>query len=105
MTVTKSNFPRDAPALIKTALSSITTTIMAAPAAVEFTLLKRGEILGPRLGTFVKKSKSNPDNNAVEIATPGLIAMTSRGVVSHLSRDHARGSDAIRWVHVPFETL
>ncbi|KAI5832796.1 hypothetical protein K523DRAFT_297441 [Schizophyllum commune Tattone D] len=78
---------------------------MAAPAAVEFTLLKRGEILGPRLGIYVKRSKSNPDNNAVEIATPGLIAMTSRGVVPHLSRDHARGSEAVRWVHVPFESF
>ncbi|KAL1703351.1 tRNA-guanine(15) transglycosylase-like protein [Schizophyllum commune] len=78
---------------------------MAAPATVEFTLLERGEILGPRLGTFVKRSKGHPDSNAVEIATPGLIAMTSRGVVPHLSRDHARGSEAVRWVHVPFESF
>ncbi|KAL1747335.1 tRNA-guanine(15) transglycosylase-like protein [Schizophyllum fasciatum] len=78
---------------------------MASHTTVAFSLSKAEHTLGPRLGNFVKKSKENPDANAVEIATPGLITMTSRGVVPHLSRDHTRGADAIQWIHVPFESF
>ena len=56
---------------------------------------------GPRLG---KLSLNRPDAT-LEILTPGIITSTSRGVVPHLSRDNTRATDAIRWVHVPFETL
>ncbi|ETW77151.1 hypothetical protein HETIRDRAFT_65670 [Heterobasidion irregulare TC 32-1] len=56
---------------------------------------------GPRLG---KLSLNRPDA-MLEILTPGIITSTSRGVVPHLSRDNTRATDAIRWVHVPFETF
>ncbi|KAF9473030.1 tRNA-guanine transglycosylase [Pholiota conissans] len=56
---------------------------------------------GPRLGSVVLKRPSID----IEIATPGLLATTSRGAVPHLSRDHVRISDAIRWVNVSFETF
>lgn len=41
----------------------------------------------------------------LEIHTPGIMAVTSRGVVPHLSGDHVATTDAIRWVHVPIESL
>ena len=59
----------------------------------------------PRLGT-VSLSRPPEDNTAsIEVPTPGLITSTSRGVVPHLSGDHTALSEAIRWVHVPFESL
>jgi hypothetical protein len=58
---------------------------------------------GPRLGrATLKRTDGSP---AIELDTPGLLATTSRGVIPHLSRDHHRLTKAIRWVHVPFETL
>ncbi|KAH8112424.1 tRNA-guanine(15) transglycosylase-like protein [Phellopilus nigrolimitatus] len=39
------------------------------------------------------------------ISTPGFITSTSRGVVPHLTRDHVEATDAVKWVHVPFETF
>lgn len=57
----------------------------------------------PRLGTV---SLRRQDGSEVEdIATPGLITTTSRGIVPHLSRDHVEGTDAIRWAQIHFETL
>ncbi|KAJ7502767.1 tRNA-guanine(15) transglycosylase-like protein [Mycena galericulata] len=53
--------------------------------------------LGPRTGTVTLRS--------VSISTPALIAATSRGVVPHLSRDQYKRTEALRWVHVPFETF
>jgi hypothetical protein len=58
---------------------------------------------GPRLGRA--SLKRNNDSPAVEIDTPGLLTTTSRGVIPHLSRDHHRFTEAIRWVLIPFETL
>jgi hypothetical protein len=58
---------------------------------------------GPRLGRA--SLKRNNGLSAVEIDTPGLLTTTSRGVIPHLSRDHHRFTEAIRWVLIPFETL
>ncbi|KAG6379615.1 hypothetical protein JVT61DRAFT_10124 [Boletus reticuloceps] len=41
----------------------------------------------------------------ITMDTPNILVGTSRGVVPHLSRDHTHGSDAIQWLHVPFESL
>ena len=58
---------------------------------------------GPRIGLV---SVQRQDGTApVAIRTPGMVTATSRGVVPHLSRDHVRLTKAIRWVHVPFESL
>ena len=57
----------------------------------------------PRLGTVALSRQS--ENTTLEVHTPGLITSTSRGVVPHLSGDHTKASEAIRWVHVPFESL
>ncbi|KAH9974314.1 tRNA-guanine(15) transglycosylase-like protein [Lactifluus volemus] len=51
----------------------------------------------PRLGTLSLQRHS--DN--IEIDTPSLITCTSRGLVPHLSGDHTRVSEAIRWLNVP----
>lgn len=59
---------------------------------------------GPRLGSITLRRGADTESN-VTIATPGLLASTSRGAVPHLSRDHVRITDALRWVNVPFETL
>ena len=68
------------------------------------------ELFGSRLGSFQvskKNSKSNGNGNGrkIELETPNLITSTSRGVVPHLTLDHVMTTDAIKWVHVPFETL
>lgn len=67
---------------------------------------------GPRLGSLkFRRVPSNETTNVPsypaerEILTPGLLTTTSRGVIPHLSRDHAGGSNAVRWVNIPFETL
>ncbi|TFK35426.1 tRNA-guanine(15) transglycosylase-like protein [Crucibulum laeve] len=61
---------------------------------------------GPRLGTVVfKRPGCTTDQPFVTIPTPGLLTATSRGVVPHLSRDHHRKTQAIKWVHIPFETF
>ncbi|KAH9064592.1 tRNA-guanine(15) transglycosylase-like protein [Lactarius vividus] len=57
----------------------------------------------PRLGSLSVHRAS--ENTTISVSTPGLITSTSRGVVPHLSSDHTRISDAIRWVHVPFESF
>jgi len=57
----------------------------------------------PRLGTVALSRLS--ENTSIEVPTPGLITSTSRGVVPHLSGDHTALSEAISWVHVPFESL
>lgn len=57
---------------------------------------------GARLGTL---TLCRPDGTDVKLSTPGMVCWTSRGVVPHLSRDHVLATDAIKWVHVPFETL
>lgn len=58
--------------------------------------------IGPRLGALTLR---RPDGDEIKLHTPGLICWTSRGVVPHLTRDHVLKSDAVKWVHVPFETL
>lgn len=59
-------------------------------------------IYGPRLGRAAVKKASGSE---IKIDTPGLLASTSRGVVPHLTQDHIGRTDAVKWVHVPFETL
>ncbi len=59
---------------------------------------------GPRLGSITLKRNADMASN-VTIATPGLFAGTSRGAVPHLSRDHVRITEALRWVNIPFESL
>ncbi|KJA20345.1 hypothetical protein HYPSUDRAFT_142342 [Hypholoma sublateritium FD-334 SS-4] len=59
---------------------------------------------GPRLGTITLRRGADTASSII-IATPGLLASTSRGAVPHLSRDHVRITDALRWVNVPFETF
>ncbi|KDQ54042.1 hypothetical protein JAAARDRAFT_196811 [Jaapia argillacea MUCL 33604] len=57
----------------------------------------------PRLGRVIL---SRPDDStATDIETPGPITATSRGIVPHLSRDNLRATNAIRWVHIPFESF
>ncbi|KIY45296.1 tRNA-guanine transglycosylase [Fistulina hepatica ATCC 64428] len=55
---------------------------------------------GPRLGVV-----SQEISETTTIETPGILVSTSRGVVSHLSRDNVRKTAAIRWLNVPFETF
>ncbi|KAH9167063.1 tRNA-guanine(15) transglycosylase-like protein [Lactarius sanguifluus] len=57
----------------------------------------------PRLGSLSVHRAS--EDTTISVSTPGLITSTSRGVVPHLSSDHTRVSDAIQWVHVPFESF
>lgn len=60
-------------------------------------------LFGPRLARLgVQRPDGSPP---LEVYTPALITATSRGVVPHLSRDHVRTTQAIRWVHVPFESF
>ncbi|KAG6827804.1 hypothetical protein H0H92_010411 [Tricholoma furcatifolium] len=56
---------------------------------------------GPRRGTLVLE---RPNGHCITLQTPAMLTGTSRGVVPHLSRDHVKGSAAISWIHVPFET-
>ncbi|PPQ87622.1 hypothetical protein CVT25_005807 [Psilocybe cyanescens] len=85
----------------------------AVAATFSFTLSSSSARHGPRIGTLVTR---RPDASAsgsagagamteIQIQTPGMLTTTSRGVVPHLSRDHHRGSAAIRWVNIPFETF
>lgn len=60
---------------------------------------------GFRLGSVTLRRGPSDSSTTINIATPGLLASTSRGAVPHLSRDHVRMTDAIRWANVPFETL
>jgi hypothetical protein len=59
----------------------------------------------PRVGIVSLSRESENNDLSLEVHTPGLITSTSRGVVPHLSGDHTNASEAIRWVHVPFESL
>ncbi|ESK95789.1 trna-guanine transglycosylase family protein [Moniliophthora roreri MCA 2997] len=53
---------------------------------------------GPRVGQLTFK-------DALTIPTPNILAPTSRGVVSHLSRDNLLRANSITWIHVPFESF
>ncbi|KAF8892347.1 tRNA-guanine(15) transglycosylase-like protein [Gymnopilus junonius] len=59
---------------------------------------------GPRIGNILYR-RTGPSSEPIQIATPGILTATSRGVVPHLSRDNHRATNAIRWVNVPFETF
>ncbi|KAF8892620.1 tRNA-guanine(15) transglycosylase-like protein [Infundibulicybe gibba] len=67
--------------------------ILASPVSSKF---------GPRLGSLIIQRPNHPDQ---KIATPGLLASTSRGVIPHLSRDHYAATSSVQWVHVPFESF
>jgi len=71
---------------------------------LRFHIQSASATFSPRLGT-VSLSRPPEENASIEVPTPGLITSTSRGVVPHLSGDHTAHSEAIRWVHVPFESL
>ncbi|KIM49902.1 hypothetical protein M413DRAFT_22013 [Hebeloma cylindrosporum] len=76
---------------------------MTQPASFTFSLTSPTARYGPRLGKIaLRRPGSTVD---LQIPTPGLLTATSRGVVPHLSRDHHRLTDAIRWVNIPFETF
>ncbi|EJD01988.1 uncharacterized protein FOMMEDRAFT_141186 [Fomitiporia mediterranea MF3/22] len=49
------------------------------------------------------KKKSN--GTEIRVDSPGLIISTSRGIIPHLTQDHVAQMNAIKWVHVPFETF
>lgn len=55
----------------------------------------------PRLSSFVLYRHGT----SLTIDLPSVITTTSRGVVQHLSRDHVAETKALRWLHVPFESL
>ncbi|KAG9023266.1 hypothetical protein FS837_005887 [Tulasnella sp. UAMH 9824] len=55
-----------------------------------------------RTGTL---SIPRQESSQVEVSTPNFLTLTSRGNVPHLSRDHVKKTDAIGWVHVPFESF
>ncbi|KDR82278.1 hypothetical protein GALMADRAFT_276768 [Galerina marginata CBS 339.88] len=59
---------------------------------------------GPRIGTIISR-RPGIGAETIQIQTPGILTATSRGVIPHLSRDHHRRTNAIRWVNVPFETF
>ncbi|KAF8057003.1 tRNA-guanine(15) transglycosylase-like protein [Lyophyllum atratum] len=70
---------------------------------LQFTLAGTAQpCFGPRLGMLVLRRSNGIE---IKLETPALLTSTSRGVVPHLSRDHARLTNAIGWVHVPFETF
>ncbi|KAG9030967.1 hypothetical protein FRB95_003304 [Tulasnella sp. JGI-2019a] len=62
----------------------------------------------PRIGVLSLERDCAGDattTSHLELATPGLLTNTSRGVIPHLSWDHVQKTTAIGWVHVPFETF
>ena len=61
--------------------------------------------LSPRLGTASLPRNSEGSSAALKVSTPGFISLTSHGVVPHLTWDHVKKTDAIGWIHVPFESL
>jgi hypothetical protein len=76
------------------------------PAVLTFELATADEVaqIGPRLGKVTLTRPDEPESTVV-LETPGMMTATSRGVVPHLSWDHCRRTDAIRWVDVHFESL
>ena len=80
------------------------------PPSLTFTLPPCVPTFGPRVGRIVltrdgDRASAASTRMPITMATPNLFVGTSRGVVPHLSRDHTHGSDAIRWLNVPFESL
>lgn len=83
--------------------------------SLAFTLPPRIPKFGPRVGRVALtrdgadevSARASTGDTAVSITmdTPNIFVGTSRGIVPHLSRDHTHGSDAIRWIDVPFESL
>lgn len=53
-----------------------------------------------RTGLF-KLCRDNGES--LTVATPGLMAPSSRGVVPHLSQDQLSRIPDLNWIHVPFE--
>ncbi|KAF7979256.1 hypothetical protein HWV62_42928 [Athelia sp. TMB] len=75
--------------------------------AFSFRLTPPPDPSSPRFGPLLGHARlTRPDGSPdLTIDTPGLLTTTSRGVVPHLSRDHHRAADAVRWVNIPFETF
>ncbi|KAI9513488.1 tRNA-guanine(15) transglycosylase-like protein [Russula earlei] len=71
--------------------------------ALRFHIQSTPATFSPRLGTVTLCRLA--EDISIDLQTPGLITSTSRGVVPHLSSDHVRVSDAVRWIHVPFESF
>lgn len=74
--------------------------------SLTFVLPPSTPAFGPRVGQ-VTLTRDGDADAAVRITfdTPNILVGTVRGVVPHLSRDHTNGSDAIRWINIPFESL
>ncbi|KAF8122556.1 hypothetical protein EV363DRAFT_1182359 [Boletus edulis] len=82
--------------------------------SLTFTLPPGVPKFGPRVGRVTltrdgagdaSTSTAGTGRMLITMDTPNILVGTSRGVVPHLSRDHTHGSDAIQWLHVPFESF
>ncbi|KAF8901429.1 tRNA-guanine(15) transglycosylase-like protein [Mucidula mucida] len=80
----------------------MSASIPPASRSFSFNLSSAYSRFSPRVGEV---TLSRSEDSQIAIPTPGLLVSTSRGVVPHLSRDHNRKTQPIRWVHVPFETF
>jgi len=79
---------------------------MTSSSSLTFSLSPRSsKLFSPRLGTLLFNRTCGDSAATVQLNTPTFITTTSRGVVPHLSRDNARGTNAVRWINVPFESL
>lgn len=63
------------------------------------------EKFGPRLGNITIRRPSVDERIEIDIPTPSIICTTTRGVITHLSNDNVLRTAAIKWIHVPFESL
>ncbi|KAF8551408.1 hypothetical protein OG21DRAFT_1445223 [Imleria badia] len=77
--------------------------------SLTFTLSPCVPKFGPRVGRLALTRDDAMGTTGTRITiqmdTPNVFVGTSRGVVPHFSRDHTNGSDAIRWLNVPFESF
>ncbi|KIK80459.1 hypothetical protein PAXRUDRAFT_833517 [Paxillus rubicundulus Ve08.2h10] len=74
--------------------------------SLTFTLPHSVPRFSARLGKLVL-TRLTPDSDTImiEMETPNIFVGTSRGVISHLSRDQCNSSDATKWINVPFESF
>lgn len=67
-----------------------------------------GNVFGPRIGRLTLARSGLVDvagsTSQIEIPTPNLWANTSRGVVSHLTRDNVMRSAPLAGVHLTLES-
>ncbi|KAG8216391.1 hypothetical protein J3R82DRAFT_6495 [Butyriboletus roseoflavus] len=72
--------------------------------SLTFTLPPSVSKFGPRVGR-IALTRDDASTVRITMDTPNVLVCTSRGVVPHMSRDHTHGSDAVRWINVPFESF